>query len=106
MSKNEKKKIVATPELYDVIDSPVITEKANMVSAENKVIFYVKPCATKPLVKKAVEALFGVDVAKVNIINEKGKVKRFRGRLGKQKDYKKAIVTIAKGQQIDITATV
>ena len=94
-----------TPCMYDVIECPVITEKSQGASEHNKVVFYVAPDATKNAVKKTVEALFTVDVKKVNIINEKGKTRRFRGRLGKLKDQKKAIVTIAAGQSIDITST-
>jgi large subunit ribosomal protein L23 len=103
-SKVATKKTI-TPCMYDVIESPVITEKSQMGLEQNKASFYVAPCATKGKIKKAVEALFGVDVKKVNIINEKGKQRRFRGRLGKLKDQKKAIVTVAAGQQIDITST-
>ncbi len=92
--------------MYDVIESPVITEKSQQATALNKVAFYVSACATKSKIKRAVEALFSVNVTKVNIINEKGKQRRFRGRLGKLKDQKKAIVTVAAGQQIDITSSI
>lgn len=101
--KSEKKHI--TPCMYDVIESPAVTEKSQNALAQNKVIFYVAPNATKQSVKKTVQSLFRVDVTKVNIINEKGKTRRFRGRPGKLKDQKKAIVTVASGQQIDITST-
>lgn len=104
MSKTEKKNQI-TPCMYDIIRSPVVTEKSQVATEQNKVSFYVSKCATKTKVKKAVQALFSVVVTKVNIINEEGKVKRFRGHLGKQSNHKKAIVTIAKGQTIDITAT-
>lgn len=105
MSKNKSAKKNITPCMYDVIESPVITEKSQQATVFNKVSFYVSASATKNKVKKAVEALFSVNVEKVNIINEKGKQRRFRGRLGKLKDQKKAIVTVASGQQIDITST-
>jgi large subunit ribosomal protein L23 len=80
---------------YDTILSPVITEKATMLSEQNKVVFRVAADAT--------ENLFKVNVVKVNTINVKGKTKRFRGRVGQRSDVKKAIVTLAEGQSIDIT---
>lgn len=88
---------------YDVIRSPAITEKATMASEQDQVIFNVAPDATKPEIKRAVEALFGVKVKSVNTMVRKGKVKRFRGHLGQQSDVKKAIVTLADGQSIDVT---
>ena len=88
---------------YDVILSPVITEKATMVSEANQVVFNVARNASKPDIKRAVEALFGVKVTAVNTQLRKGKVKRFRGRLGRQSDVKKAIVTLAEGDAIDVT---
>jgi large subunit ribosomal protein L23 len=88
---------------YDVITSPVITEKSTLVSEFNQVIFNVAKTATKPQIKAAVEALFGVKVTAVNTLVRKGKVRRFRGRPGRQSDQKKAIVTLAEGQSIDIT---
>ena len=88
---------------YDTIVGPVITEKATMASEENKVIFKVASAATKPQIKAAVEALFGVKVTAVNTIVRKGKVKRFRGRLGRQSDFKKAVVTLEDGHGIDVT---
>jgi large subunit ribosomal protein L23 len=89
--------------LYDVIRSPVITEKATMLSEHNQVSFRVALDATKPQIKQAVEKLFNVKVEKVNTIRVKGKVKRFRGRVGKRGDFKKAIVTLAEGNTIDVT---
>jgi large subunit ribosomal protein L23 len=88
---------------YDTILSPVITEKATMLSEQNKVVFRVAGDATKPEIAEAVENLFKVSVVKVNTINVKGKTKRFRGRVGRRSDVKKAIVTLAEGQSIDIT---
>ena len=88
---------------YDTIVSPVITEKATMLSEQNKVVFRVAPNATKPQIAEAIENLFKVSVVKVNTINVKGKTKRFRGREGRRSDVKKAIVTLAEGQSIDIT---
>ncbi|KQT48641.1 50S ribosomal protein L23 [Aureimonas sp. Leaf454] len=88
---------------YDVITSPVITEKSTLVSEYNQVVFNVPNKATKPQIKAAVESLFGVKVTAVNTLNRKGKVKRFRGRIGRQSDQKKAIVTLAEGQSIDVS---
>lgn len=88
--------------IYDTIDTPVITEKTTIMSEMGKYGFKVAPDATKASVKKAVEEIFSVTVEKVNIINTAGKVKRFRGVKGKQADVKKAIVTLKKGQEIDI----
>ena len=88
---------------YDTIVSPVITEKATMLSEQNKVVFRVAPNATKPQIAEAIENLFKVTVVKVNTLNVKGKTKRFRGREGKRSDVKKAIITLAEGQSIDIT---
>ena len=88
---------------YDTIVSPVITEKATMLSEQNKVVFRVAKDATKPQIAEAIENLFKVSVVKVNTLNVKGKTKRFRGRVGRRSDIKKAIVTLAEGQSIDIT---
>lgn len=88
---------------YDVILGPVITEKSTLVSEHNQVVFKVAPSATKPAIKKAVEAIFNVKVKAVNTIVVQGKVKRFRGVLGKRADYKKAVVSLAEGQSIDVT---
>lgn len=88
---------------YDVILSPVITEKSTIASEQNKVVFKVSPTATKPEIKAAVEALFQVKVEAVNTLVRKGKIKRFRGRLGRQSDHKKAIVTLQDGHAIDVT---
>ncbi|MBX3447487.1 MAG: 50S ribosomal protein L23 [Parvibaculaceae bacterium] len=88
---------------YDIIVSPVITEKATMASEANQVIFKVASNATKPQVKEAVEKLFDVKVKAVNTLNRKGKTKRFRGIAGRQSDFKKAIVTLEEGHSIDVT---
>jgi large subunit ribosomal protein L23 len=87
---------------YDVIVSPAITEKSTLASEANQVVFNVARGASKPEIKAAVEALFGVKVTAVNTLLRKGKLKRFRGRLGRQSDVKKAVVTLAEGQSIDI----
>lgn len=88
---------------YDIIVSPIITEKATVLSEQNKVVFKVPLSATKDEVKAAVEALFKVSVVSVNTIRVKGKTKMFRGQPGKRSDVKKAIVTLARGQSIDVT---
>jgi len=88
---------------YDVIVSPAITEKSTLVSDNNQVVFNVAKTATKPEIKAAVEALFGVKVTAVNTLLRKGKTKRFKGLVGKQKDVKKAVVTLAEGQSIDVS---
>jgi large subunit ribosomal protein L23 len=97
-------KLVADSRLYDVIERPVITEKSTIAAEQNKVVFRISPTASKQDVKSAVEALFGVNVEKVNTINTKGKVKRFRGRVGQRSDQRKAIVTLKAGQSIDLAA--
>ena len=88
---------------YDTIVSPVITEKATMLSEHNKVIFKVAPHATKPQIKEAVEKLFDVKVKSVNTLRRRGKWKIFKGRRGQQSDSKRAIVTLEEGQSIDVT---
>jgi large subunit ribosomal protein L23 len=88
---------------YDVIRSPVITEKSTAASEHSKVVFNVARAATKSEIKAAVEALFKVKVKAVNTLIRKGKAKRFRGVLGSQGDTKRAIVTLEEGQSIDVT---
>ncbi len=90
-------------ELYEVIRKPVITEKATMASEANALVFEVSIDATKPLIREAVETLFSVKVKAVNTTITKGKVKRFRGRMGTRKDVKKAYVTLEEGHMIDVT---
>jgi len=90
------------PEHYDVIVKPIITEKATMASEANAVVFQVRRDATKPLIKEAVEALFGVKVKAVNTTITKGKVKKFRGKTGQRSDVKKAYVTLEAGNTIDV----
>ncbi|RNF33854.1 50S ribosomal protein L23 [Paracoccus methylarcula] len=93
----------AKPEHYDVIVKPVITEKATLTSENNGVVFQVTNDATKPQIKEAVEALFGVKVKAVNTTITKGKTKRFRGQLGRRSDVKKAYVTLEEGNTIDVS---
>ena len=89
--------------MYDIIVAPVITEKSQRISEANQVVFRVSRDASKPEIKQAVEGLFNVKVTAVNTLNVKGKVKRFRGTVGRRSDWKKAIVTLAEGQTIDVT---
>jgi len=89
--------------MYEVIRRPLVTEKSTMASEHNQVAFEVAVDATKIEIKAALEALFKVKVKAVNTLNQKGKVKRFRGRPGKRSDVKKAIVTLVEGQTIDVT---
>jgi large subunit ribosomal protein L23 len=88
---------------YDVVRKPVVTEKSTMVSEHNQVVFEVAPEATKPAIKAAIEALFNVKVEAVNTLVAKGKTKRWKGRPYTRSDRKKAIVTLAAGQTIDVT---
>jgi large subunit ribosomal protein L23 len=91
---------------YDVILAPVITEKSTLLSEFNAVVFKVAEDATKPAIKAAVEALFDVNVTKVNTMITKGKTKRWKGKPYTRSDVKKAIVTLAEGQSIDVTTGV
>ena len=103
MAKARKAQAAADISHYDVVLSPHITEKSTLLSEHNAVVFKVAGSATKPQIKAAVEALFGVDVTGVNTITVKGKSKRWRGRPYQRSDVKKAIVTLADGQSIDVT---
>jgi large subunit ribosomal protein L23 len=91
------------PDHYSIIRSPVITEKSTAASEHNKVVFNVARAATKGEIKAAVEALFKVKVTGVNTLVRKGKTRRFRGILGRTSDIKRAVVTLAEGQSIDVT---
>lgn len=104
-----KKKTVATEARayhYDAIVSPVITEKSTAASEQGKFLFNVRLDACKDEIKSAVESLFKVKVTKVNTLNRLGKTKRFRNTMGKHQDTKRAIVTLAEGQSIDLSAGV
>ncbi len=93
----------AKAEHYDVIRAPVITEKSTMASENGAVVFEVAIDSNKPQIKEAVETLFGVKVKAVNTTITKGKVKRFRGQIGRRKDVKKAYVTLEEGNTIDVS---
>jgi large subunit ribosomal protein L23 len=97
-----KKDIKVSEKLYNAIRFPVITEKATLGSQHNQVTFRVPMCADKPTVRAAVEGLFKVKVVKVNTSIQKGKLKVFKGRKALRSDTKKAIVTLAEGQTIDV----
>ena len=101
-----KKPQKAAPEArhYDIVLAPHITEKSTMLSEHNSVVFRVAPKATKPEIKEAIEALFGVTVTGVNTIVSKGKTKRWKGKPYQRSDVKKAIITLAEGQTIDVTS--
>ena len=88
---------------YDIVLAPHITEKSTMLSETNAVVFRVAPSASKPEIKAAIEALFNVKVTNVNTMVTKGKTKRWKGKAYQRSDIKKAIVTLAEGQSIDIT---
>lgn len=100
----KKQEIKVENRHYDVILAPHITEKSTMVSEHNAVVFKVAGTASKPEIKAAVEALFGVTVTGVNTIVSKGKTKRWKGKPYQRSDVKKAIVTLGEGQTIDITS--
>lgn len=102
MSKSNKTNNV-TAKMYDTLVRPVITEKSMISSEAGKVTFMVPLFATKDEVKASVEAIFNVKVNKVNTIRQFGKEKRFKGYTGQRSDFKKAIVTLAEGQNIDVT---
>ena len=91
------------PRHYDIIVSPVVTEKATLASEHNKVLFKVSGKATKPQIKEAVEKLFDVKVKSVNTHVRKGKIKAFKGTIGEQSQVKRAIVTLEEGHKIDVT---
>lgn len=91
------------PRHYDVILSPVITEKATLASERSQVMFKVAPHATKPQIKEAVEKLFDVKVKSVNTLVRRGKMKAFKGSVGRQSSTKRAIVTLVEGHTIDVT---
>ena len=94
---------VSDERMYDIIRSPIITEKTSIAAENNQVAFQVPMDASKPEIRQAVEKLFNVKVTGVNTMVQKGKTKRFRGIKGKRSDVKKALVTLAEGQSIDVT---
>ena len=103
MAKKPAKTAAVDINHYDVVLAPHITEKTTLLSEQNAVVFKVANTASKPQIKAAVEKLFDVKVESVNTLIRKGKVKRFKGTVGRQSDVKKAVVTLAEGQSIDVT---
>jgi large subunit ribosomal protein L23 len=99
----KRQKQLSREAMYQIVRSPLITEKATALSERNQVVFRVAIDATKPEIKAAVEGLFGVKVLAVNTLVQKGKTKRFKGRPGVRSDVKKAFVQLAAGQSIDFS---
>ena len=97
---------ISSERMYEVVRSPVITEKATLASEHNQVVFRVALDASKPEIKSAVEGLFKVKVKAVNTLRTDGKVKRFKGMIGRRPEVKKAIVTLEEGQSIDVSTGV
>ena len=97
---------VSSERMYEIIRGPVITEKATLASEHNQVVFRVALDASKPEIKTAIEGLFKVKVKAVNTLRTNGKIKRFRGTIGRRPETKKAIVTLEEGQSIDVTTGV
>jgi large subunit ribosomal protein L23 len=106
MSKGKQTVAVSQARMYDLIRSPVVTEKSTLGSQHNQVTFRVPLDATKPEIKAAIEQLFKVKVKAVNTLRREGKTKRFRGHPGKRPDIKQAIVTLTEGHSIDVTTGV
>jgi large subunit ribosomal protein L23 len=101
--KKKAKPVLSREAMYEIIRSPVVTEKATLLGERNTLVFRVADAATKPQIKQAIEGLFGVKVTGVNTLVVKGKTKRFRGRPGQRSDVKKAYVTLAAGQTVDLS---
>lgn len=99
----KRKQVLSREAMYNIIRAPVVTEKATLLGEKNQIVFRVAIDSSKPEIKAAVEGLFGVKVTGVNTLVAKGKTKRFRGRPGVRSDVKKAYVTLADGQSIDLT---
>ncbi|MEM7169578.1 MAG: 50S ribosomal protein L23 [Pseudomonadota bacterium] len=94
---------ISKERMYEVVRQPVVTEKSTIISEHNQVAFMVPLDATKLEIRAAIEGLFSVKVRAVNTLRQEGKVKRFRGRLGRRSDTKKAYVTLEEGHSIDVT---
>jgi large subunit ribosomal protein L23 len=101
--RNKPAVTVSKERMYEVIRRPMVTEKSTMASEHNQVAFEVAMSASKPEIKAAVEGLFSVKVKAVNTLRQDGKTKRFRGRLGRRSDFKKAYVTLEEGHSIDVS---
>ena len=101
-----KGQVMSKERMYEVLRGPVITEKATLASEHNQVVFRVAIDASKPEIKSAVEELFKVKVKAVNTLRTQGKIKRFRGVIGRRPEVKKAVVTLEEGHSIDVTTGV
>ncbi|MBE1236294.1 50S ribosomal protein L23 [Phaeovibrio sulfidiphilus] len=101
-----EKRIISDERAFDIIRSPLVTEKTTLFGEFGQVAFKVALEASKPEIRAAVEQLYKVKVTAVNTIRVKGKTKRFRGKMGKRSDYKKAVVTLAEGHSIDVTTRI
>jgi large subunit ribosomal protein L23 len=101
-----KGQVISKERMYEVLRGPVITEKATLASEHNQVVFRVAIDASKPEIKSAVEELFKVKVKAVNTLRTQGKIKRFRGVIGRRPEVKKAVVTLEEGHSIDVTTGV
>ena len=103
MAKAEK---ITNPKVYNIVRTPIVTEKSTIANELGKYVFEVAVDSTKPQIKQSVEQVFGVNVTKVNVLNSEGKVKRFRGKIGKRAATKKAVVTLKEGQSIDFSTAI
>ena len=94
---------ISKEKAYNVIVKPVVTEKSTTLSENNQIVFLVNINSNKIDIKKSIELIYGVKVGSVNVIRVKGKTKVFKGKVGKRSDYKKAIISLPKGQSIDLS---
>ena len=94
---------ISNEKAYNVIVNPVVTEKSTTLSENNQIVFLVNINSNKIDIKKSIELIYGVKVSSVNVIRVKGKTKVFKGKVGKRSDYKKAIISLPKGQSIDLS---
>ena len=94
---------ISKEKAYNVIVKPVVTEKSTTLSENNQIVFLVNINSNKFDIKKSIELIYGVKVSSVNVIRVKGKTKVFKGKVGKRSDYKKAIISLPKGQSIDLS---
>jgi large subunit ribosomal protein L23 len=97
---------ITNPKVFNVVRTPIVTEKSTIANELGKYVFQVAVDATKPEIKTSIEQVFGVSVTKVNTVNYDGKVKRFRGKIGQRNAFKKAVVTLKEGQSIDLSTAV
>ena len=98
-----KSKAISEERMYEVIRSPVVTEKTTFISEYNQIVFNVAIDSNKSEIKAAIEKLFKVKVKSVNTLRQNGKIKRFKGTVGKRPEFKKAFVTLEEGNSIDVT---